>query len=97
MSVITKSDPPPVVASDDVEKGTNPLPTSDEASSIRSVTPGGDNEAVTTPPTPPTQLPFSKGRCIALVLTVTGAAFLNVSPSLVSNQYKQILLTWTLF
>ncbi|KAK1827356.1 major facilitator superfamily-domain-containing protein [Podospora conica] len=35
----------------------------------------GDNEAVTTPP--PTQLPFSKGRCIALVVTVTGAAFLN--------------------
>jgi len=27
----------------------------------------------------PAGLPFSKGRCIALVLTVTGAAFLNVS------------------
>jgi hypothetical protein len=26
-----------------------------------------------------TVLPFSKGRCISLVLTVTGAAFLNVS------------------
>lgn len=94
MSVITKSDPPPVVASD-VEKGTNPLPTSDESSSIRSVTPGGDNEAVTTPP--PTQLPFSKGRCIALVLTVTGAAFLNVSPSFVANHSIQAnLADWTL-
>lgn len=27
----------------------------------------------------PSELPFSKARCIALVLTVTGASFLNVS------------------
>lgn len=29
-------------------------------------------------------LPMSKARCIALVATVTGAAFLNVSPAFVS-------------
>jgi hypothetical protein len=28
---------------------------------------------------PASALPFSKGRCIALVATVTGASFLNVS------------------
>jgi hypothetical protein len=30
------------------------------------------------PPAPP-GLPFSKGKCIALVLTLAGASFLNVS------------------
>lgn len=30
----------------------------------------------------PPPLPFSKARCIALVATVTGAAFLNVRPSI---------------
>lgn len=31
------------------------------------------------PPDEPPALAFSKGRCIALVLTVTGASFINVS------------------
>ena len=39
------------------------------------------------------QLPFSKFRCIALVLTVTGAAFLNVSIQLCCSQEGRIHIT----
>ena len=52
------------------EKRIEREPTSEEAS--LSVVEVVEN---TEPPT----LPFSKGRCICLVLTVTGASFINVS------------------
>lgn len=52
-------------------------PTSDSESvlsqAVESAAVGADGEEQ------PAGLPFSKARCIALVITVTGAAFLNVS------------------
>jgi hypothetical protein len=64
----------------DQEKGLGKIdrpPTSDGsvASDVVENAAAGDDEQNEQP----TMLPFSKGRCISLVLTVTGAAFLNVS------------------
>lgn len=63
----------------DAEKGlggASRSPTSDDESlevvDDNVADPGRQNQT-------PAGLPFSKGRCIALVITVTGAAFLNVS------------------
>ena len=50
-------------------------PTSDESVTSREV--ATDNEQNQDEDKP--QLPFSKARCIALVATVTGASFMNVS------------------
>ena len=64
----------------DQEKGLGKLarqPTSDgsvTSDAVENVAADGDEQDEQAP-----ALPFSKGRCISLVLTVTGAAFLNVS------------------
>lgn len=65
-----------------------------ESVSIREETSGIDD---TVQPTvePGSGLPFSKARCIALVATVTGASFLNVSIDTKIERYEDVLLTTT--
>lgn len=48
----------------------------EEAEIVQAQQPLGENDLENAPPR--NELPFSKARCIALVVTVTGAAFLNV-------------------
>ena len=61
--------------------GVDGAPTSGSASvSIREETAAAAANGTVQPPVEPgSGLPFSKARCIALVATVTGASFLNVS------------------
>jgi hypothetical protein len=43
-------------------------------------------------PNPTPRLPFSKARCIALVVTLTGASFLNVSGKWYKEQNHEIFI-----
>jgi hypothetical protein len=72
---------------DDDEKGRSPA--SDSAESVvRVESDAQDLDENRSNNNGESDLPFSKGRCVALVVTVTGAAFLNASLGLESQ-------TWT--
>ena len=60
---------------DEKEKGGVLQPASSEDAELSDVAEGAQDDSQN----PNSGLPFSKGRCIALVATLTGASFLNVS------------------
>lgn len=80
-TVDSANDEKKVISDQDPEFGrTGRAPTPDSRSgSIRDVETTGPNGIPSAPDDAGSSLPFSKARCIALVATVTGACFLNVS------------------
>lgn len=72
------SDEKKPVSADETEGG-GVMPVATAGAESVSIREDGDVGALQPPQEPGSGLPFSKARCVALVGTVTGASFLNVS------------------